>query len=306
MAGEQELLRQERDPPPEGPAAPRKVDTGPIRKSIADLARTFVRDGHYLEGTAGNTPGEADGNPGGDKRDHCKLLQPSLNTDLRETRQGVVITVVTAMQNKFKDFNSCAGRSGRSDLLIIQPPTAALNLAQLREYLRAVREKQKSTLDQTFWPGFGPRQLHPRRHHLLGELKDKNTIIWGESCVGRRHFDCVGLVNFCYEEHTKGQKVGWAFEIKQYVDGTAGTSDKGKLDPAKVLDGDIVCRLGPPQHIGLLARVGGTVFVVQAPETSKGLTDTEVYDPKNWDKCVRVHDNFLVKRKHKLKDGNGR
>jgi hypothetical protein len=167
-----------------------------------------------------------------------------------------------------------------------------------------VKQAQTRTNDPKRFPGFGPFQLHPRRHFFGGTLKE-NQIVWGESCVGRRHFDCVGLVNFCYEEHTR--KVGgWAFEIKQYLNGVIGTIDNGKLAPSKVLDGDIVARVGPPNHIGLLAHVGGKVLVIQAPDTVTGLTGTEVYDPAKWDKCVRVRDRDLVPRKHLLKDGNGK
>jgi hypothetical protein len=38
-----------------------------VRRAIVQLARTFVPNAHYLWGTAGNTPGSADGNPGGGK-----------------------------------------------------------------------------------------------------------------------------------------------------------------------------------------------------------------------------------------------
>src|SRR5687768_1428938 len=125
MAGDQEVFHRgpEMREPSAPPAGPPRVDKGRIRESIADVARTFVASGHYLEGTAGNTPGGADGNPGGDKRDHCKLLPPTLDTDLRETRPGKVLSVCTAMQDKFKKFNSCAGRSERFP----QPPASAVN-----------------------------------------------------------------------------------------------------------------------------------------------------------------------------------
>ena len=302
MAGDQELFHQGREErEPQGPSTgPPKEDKGPIRKSIADLARSFVAEGHYLEGTAGSTPPNgADGNPGGAKRSNCKLLPASFNTDPKETTPGKVISVCTALQKEVKGFNTCSGRSQKFS----QPPASAIN-----PYLQAVKEAQTRTADQAFWPGFGANKLHPRRYFLDTKLEERGAIIWGESCIGRRHFDCLGLVNFCFEEHTTSQgKAGWAFEIKQYFDCLiTGTSNQGHLDPSKVMDGDIVVRFKPHDHIGLLYRKGGTVFVVQANETKAGLTDTEVYKPSDWGRTVRVRDEFLVKRKHQLKDGNGK
>jgi hypothetical protein len=90
------------------------------------------------------------------------------------------------------------------------------------------------------------------------------------------------------------------------MNGIAGTTTVHvKADLSNVMDGDIVCKLHPHEHIGLLIREGGKVLVIQAEETVKGLTDTEVYEPSKWEKTVRVLDSFLVPRKHGLKDGNG-
>ena len=35
-----------------------------------------------------------------------------------------------------------------------------------------------------------------------GALGFGGKVVWGESCHGVRHFDCVGLVSYCYARHT--------------------------------------------------------------------------------------------------------
>jgi hypothetical protein len=285
----------DRDPPdlPGPGAASAKAGKEAIRGSVVDLARTFVRAGHYLEGTAGNTPNLPDGNPGGGKRQACNMLPPCLNPDLKETMKGHVLSVCSAW-TQVKGYNTCAGRSG----IFVQPPANAL-----LPYLEDAKTIQSMGIGH--WPGVGAFQLHPRRYFLGDKLQENGKIVWGESCVGRRHFDCVGLVNFCYEEHTK-RVGGWAFEISQYMSGLAGTSPVAvKRDLSNVMNGDVVCRLKPHEHIGLLYRNKGDVFVIQATETSVGLTDDTLYVPDHWSKCVRVQDGYLLPRKHLLKDGNG-
>jgi hypothetical protein len=172
-------------------------------------------------------------------------------------------------------------------------------------YLAAARAGLALNANQSFIPGSVPGNLHPRRYFFLGVMQELGKVVWGESCIGRKHFDCVGLVNYCLEEHTH-LRGGWGFEIKQYFESKiTGTSDKGRLPAANVVDGDICVRRTPLDHIGILFRSGNSAFVIQASETKKGLSDTDVYKPEDWGKVVRVRDEFLNVRKRRLKDGNG-
>jgi hypothetical protein len=304
----QEKVRPERPTPPGFPAQDKLRGERPngggsaalaaIRRSVVDLARSFVKKGHYLEGTAGNTPNFADGNPGGDKQDACRMLTPNINIDLRETRKQQVISVNTAVQNKFKGFNTCAGRSAR-----FQQPTAA----ELQKYLVAIQEAALRNPNPASWPGHGPFKLHPRRYFLSDKLQEQGKIVWGESCVGVRHHDCVGLINFCYEEHTS-RPGGWGFEIEQYHDSEITGTRIVRMSDAG--DGDIAVKLlkngHPHDHIGLIQLIGGRLKIIQAKETKVGLTDDEDFVPQEWDRVVRVRDEFLVRRKGKLRDGDGR
>lgn len=122
-------------------------------------------------------------------------------------------------------------------------------------------------------------------------------LIWGESCVDKRHFDCVGLVNAAYA--TASGDPDLTMEIYQWGHRTV-TSRMTEKDP--VLPGDILCictdgateemrdipfsqpkdqdpRNGKWHHIGLcMGDPNGTV--VQAEEGPVGVTvRTNVIDP---------------------------
>jgi hypothetical protein len=100
FSGPHDVIRQQKEDraPVEVPKGPAKPDTGAIRKSIAAMARSFVKEAHYLEATAGCTPGGSDGNPGGAKQSTCKLLPATLDTDLRVREPRKVLSVHTAME----------------------------------------------------------------------------------------------------------------------------------------------------------------------------------------------------------------
>ncbi|MDB5413998.1 MAG: hypothetical protein JWR10_2333 [Rubritepida sp.] len=61
-------------------------------------------------------------------------------------------------------------------------------------------------------------------------------LIWGESCIDKRHFDCVGLVNAAYAAAVGDADI--TFEIFQWGHRSV-TQRMGEGDP--VLPGDILC-----------------------------------------------------------------
>jgi len=244
-----------------------------IRKSIVDLARTFVAEAHYLWGTAGNIPDQANGNAGGGKAAAAKLRAYSL--DVRETKQDKVLGVCMAVQPRFDGYNTCAGRSSRFG--------AALDL---EAYITARdAEIAAGRTDQTTWPGAPPRNLHPRKYHFRGTLK--SGVVWGESCVGVRHFDCVGLVNYCYARHW--YQPGFGMDIAAFREPKSGTVQV--TNPNDRMDADIL--IVPPQkHIGMLYSNGNKWFVVQATDSIYGLSDNAEFDPSNWDR-FRMNGAYL-------------
>lgn len=241
-----------------------------VRKAIVDLARTFVPTAHYLWGTAGNTPGQSDGNPGGGKMSAAVLRAPSLDRD--EKDRDKVLGVCMAVQSRFDGYNTCAGRS-RS------------RTADLEAFLKACKEKQAAgQTDQTTWPG-APGNLFARKYHFRGGTS--GNVVWGESCANVRHFDCVGLVNYCYAKHWYSGAFGLDIAFfRNPVCGTVARSGESDL-----MDADILIK-PKNEHIGMLYRNGQAWCVVQAESTEVGVTDTAAFRAAEWDR-FRMQDAFL-------------
>jgi hypothetical protein len=238
-----------------------------IRKSIVTLARSFVSTAHYLWGTAGNQPGMANGNSGGNKMTAAKMRDYSL--DPKATIREKVLAVCTAVQPLFDGYNTCAGRSSLST-----------ETPDLDAFLKACQGAiAKGKPDQTTWDGAGVKKnLFPRKYYWKGALQNNGAVTWGESCDDVRHFDCVGLVNYCIARHYYQSDFGLG--IPAFHDDANGVTT-AVTDDKDLMDADILVKDGDG-HIGMLYNNGGSWFVVQAVGTSKGLTDNESFSPSAW------------------------
>ena len=248
-----------------------------IRTSIVTLARSFVATAHYLWGTAGNQPGVPNGNlGGGNKLNAAQMRDPGL--DPRETNSDKVLAVCIAVQPRFDGYNTCAGRSGRSQ-----------ETPDLAAFLNACEQEiKKGNTDQKSWPGAGfQNKLFPRKYYFRGTLQNPQKEVWGESCANIRHFDCVGLVNYCYARHWYQPGFGLGISaFRQPVQGTQQVSNDNDR-----MDADILIKPGDG-HIGMLYQKGENWYVVQAVATTTGLTDTEPFSPKAWDR-YRMNASYL-------------
>ena len=258
-----------------GAAPPPDKSKAATRKSIVDLARTFVRDAHYLWGTAGNMPGQANGNPGGGKLSAASLRAPALG--INEQERTKVLGVCMAVQPTIDGYNTCAGRSSR------------YTSADLSSYLEARKaDIAAGRNDQTSWSGAPPQNLHPRKFYFRSALQNNGNVVWGESCVGVRHFDCVGLVNYCYARHW--YKPNFGLDIAAFRNAIQGTAPVTNANDR--MDADILIKSGD-KHIAMLYKSGDAWLVVQATDTRSGLSDGEVFDPDLWDR-FRMNGAFLT------------
>jgi len=261
------------------------ADKAEIRKSIVDLAQTFVADAHYLWGTAGNQPGIPNGNVGGGKLQAASLRAYSLSKTAAD--QDHLLAAAMAYQDQFDGYNSCAGRSRRCD-----------QTQDLDAYITA-READiaAGNTDQATWVGPG-KNLHPRKYTFRGTLQTGvGAVVWGESCQGHRHFDCVGLVNYCYAQHWYQASFGG--DIVAFKNPNMGTTPI--TNDKDLMDADIII----PKAGGHIAMIynggngsnGGPIWkIVQAEETVVGLTNTALFDPGKWDR-YRMNSAYLVVRK---------
>lgn len=249
-----------------GPAA----DSGAAaaRKAIVNEARSHVAAAHYLWGTAGNTPGKSDGNFG--KMSAASIRAYSL--DEKTTERDRVLAVCTAVQPLFDGYNTCAGRCRRQG---IENPAQ-----DLAGYLTARRTDESAGVPEVSWPG-GRGGLFPRKYYFRGALQAGGAVVWGESCYGRRHFDCIGLVNYCYGKHWKNGN--FAVDIPMVRLPSSGFV--AVADGSPCMDADVIIPKGGNVHIGMLYDAGGGTFrIVQATDTIYGLTETSEYDRSAWDR----------------------
>lgn len=280
-----------------------------VRKSIVEFARSFAAKGfggrkcHYLWGTAGNTPGRADGNPGGGKRASAVLraasvnLASSQNAPARAGNPDTALGVRIAMTS-IDGHNTCAGRSNNYK--------NSVSAADLANYLKAANDLASSRggvarVGAMDWPGLARNGLHPRIYYWKGDVQESGNVVWGEACDGIPHFDCVGLVNYCHAFHVVipgypnfGGDIAWWWDLD--------SSGVGKTitDPTDVKDADVVIK-ADKGHIAMIYIDGEKKKkIVQAEGTAIGLNDDQDYKPGDWGKRVRVADSYLVVKKDHL------
>ena len=268
-------------------AAFASTDAG-IRRSIVELARSFVTEkAHYLWGTAGNIPGQANGNAGGGKAASAKLRAFSLNK--ASTDPSKALGVCMAVQPIFDGYNTCAGRC-----TIIERDNTFYG-HDLDTYVGDRQKDADAGTRQEDWDGITDidgRKIHPRRVHFRGGLKF-NKVVWGESCVGVRHFDCVGLVNYCYARHFKDNaRRPFGLDIAAFRNKSSGFEPRTSTSSSDFMDADVVITKGNG-HIGMIYQDGETWKVVQAVETDIGLTEDSVFNPAKWDR-FRMLSAYLV------------
>ena len=240
------------------------------RQAVINEARSHVGKAHYLWGTAGNTPGLGDG---AKYKPKVALMQ----ADSFKPGDPSVLTAFTTIDG----LNTCAGSSDNfSQPSVLE--TSAYLLAGL---------------------ALPVASLTPRTFKFNGLTKpigrSGNGIVWGEVCTGKKHFDCIGFVNYCYDRNVVAGRYPFGTSIKELMTNSANYSLMEVSDPKDVLNGDIIGQYttdGGWHHIGMVYLEGNAIKVVQAADSPIGITDTEVYNPSSpgaWTKRIRMLDSML-------------
>lgn len=229
-----------------------------LRFAIVSVARVQAWAGaHYLNGTVGNTPGNSDGY----KSRHLKIAGSADYDEL-------------AVRAAEWSGERCKGRCDKVGGETL-PPGQATKEA-IEKYIAANAHK-----DPSLWPAFRAG-CYPRRLHGKG-----SSIYVGEDCLGTRHFDCIGLVNWaigCVLAKQPG------YSIQQWNTGAKGLA--AVMDPPAVgslQNADVLVRLGEREHIGL-ATSGGEVIEAKGSEIGVVVSD---YRREKWTKLARIHDSYL-------------
>ncbi|MBK9129760.1 MAG: hypothetical protein IPM13_18545 [Phycisphaerales bacterium] len=249
-----------------------KLPTGKLaaRARIAAEALSHVGHAHYLSGAAGNTPGNADG--ARFKRDKAVIAKADYSA---KTAQ-----VLAAMTSIAAGSQVCAGSSARLSAKPAESMTDFLARAKAAAHLPLAQQPTSNGLT-------------PRRWIFRGKVKTA-TPVWGESCLGKRHFDCMGLVNYCVDKVWAG-KTAFGVDLGALMDKPGYYGATTVPATAEVLDGDIVGKQdkGVWHHIALLHKTANGVFVIQAAESDVGVTGGQKYVPAEWQRRVRIQDGYL-------------
>lgn len=215
------------------------------RQRVIQIATSMVGC-HYLWGAAGASPGQQNGMRG----------RPG-SVNLVTNRFDAANPCVHAASCSVDGYHVCAGRyrtapGGR---------VARSTDTDLRTFLQQIAGQPPAS-----WQS--PSGLWPRM--MEGKTVTKQ-IVWGESCVNVRHFDCVGLVNYCLSQALNRS-------IQDSIGGYNAHTRDVTRDP-NVLPADILTR--GTSHIGFAM---GDGRVVHASESSRGV----VIDPMgSWDRRGR-------------------
>jgi hypothetical protein len=301
---------------------------GTVRRAIIKEAQQLCDAGaHYLWGTAGDTPThsltgvdyrpKATGmatpykNPQVAWRDELAWRKAQKEQWLKDNPKADPTTfklpyfapantlAVAAANCGVAGYFVCSGRCAHPDVVArgskIVPPNDPDLLTFLKGIGGTADKTTQLTVDATP-PVLSPRMVVATNEIPgLGSSDLRGKIVWGEACTSARHFDCIGFVNYCYIKYAQGfvqTAIGqWGAQM------TAAKICKAS-DP--VWPGDVVVRGN--DHIGLcdggLAVDGEmgppSINVVQALQSSMGVTRNELYQPGNWTARLQVPCDKLI------------
>lgn len=258
-----------------------KATTG---KRIVEIARSLVGS-HYINGAYGATP---DGNDGAPCRpDAVKLIADPKRLDpvkqADKKRDLAVLAAHTHIVDSKLNIDRyciCGGNYNKFG----GARTASPSDRDLIDYLNSLKG-QHPTAWREYFIHFTPRRVYGPASG--GDIGGK--LVWGQSCKGVRHFDCVGFISYCLWRATDKvvqlaiglwRKPGQPMAGSKVYDLSAGQK------PDKLLDADILVKAD--HHI---AWVDASGTIIEAADTDVGVVASGRFDPKahgSWTHLVRL------------------
>lgn len=235
------------------------MDKSAIRRHIITTAYQEVLAGsHYLTGCDGGYPQSGGGGAGGLK---------NRKIDLMNVKAADSIAIQTAKYSG----RLCLGRYEAA------PAGYELNIGK-KEHLYQYLEQY---CPEASWQyGMTPRSLN------------WTTVLIGESCQYKRHFDCIFFVNWVLTKALQKPK-GVSYNINQWANPSVAPIKVLEIDaknPTGILDADIFVNVNSsPQHIGFLCAGGHTIH---ASGASVGVV-AGAWKISKYSHIVRLKDHFL-------------
>jgi hypothetical protein len=239
------------------------------RVDVIELAREQVDVAHFLWGAAGNTPGNSDGAWCFPARIRLHENLPDLEKSEAPPQSKVSATpFLLAAWSPVQGKWACGGRDRKAAGAWPVSNTRLQSKKDLKvgDFSTEDLEELKTHLadaENFRWP------------RPLGPVTSK-TVVWGESCVGKRHFDCVGLVNWSISV-ALDKKVWYNIEHYKKFGKTASCSG---VSMARMQAGDLLTRT---YHIGI---VTGEGTVVSALSIGEGVVEQRI-DTGAWEHWTR-------------------
>lgn len=235
-------------------AAPAGTPSPERRLKVIQVALSQV-GAHYLWGAAGATPGHLDGMPG--RPGSVMRLPDVLDPDAPTLRSAAC---------DVDGYHVCAGRFSRVGGRVVSPRDKELD-----EYLLGLNRLQPAAWQP--WSGLWPRRMKGRTV--------TEQIVLGEDCTIRKHFDCIGFVNWCLSRVVGGRGVQLGITQFKIPENAKTPHICAPVGSGDVRTADIVTR--GVDHIGFLT---GDGRVVHASQSSDGVI-VETYVASAWDNPVR-------------------
>ena len=255
-----------------------------LKQLVIQTARAQVEAGaHYLWGGAGNTPGQADG---AFYRKSYALLHANVPDILDEkivpkikVNSPALFTAYAYDLVNSQTIWTCAGRpmEFKNELALNLPLSAGAGGAfDLK--LKDLTAEQIEELKRK--SGDAAKYRWPRPNNVMNNQNTTIATTWGESCRDKRHFDCIGFVNWCFSTALNKQV---HYGIDHYTD-PLRTKNVGTEIPVKDAKiGDIVTIKA--DHIGIVSEKG---TAIEAKDKVYGVVELPLAEGK-WTQCFRVH-----------------
>lgn len=263
---------------------------------IVEIALGLVGS-HYLNSAYGATPGGNDGascRPGGvqliadpkrlnpvkqaKKEDDLAVL--AAQTSFTRTKEDKTTEDKTTDKKKqIPVYCVCGGNYESCNGRVATPFDADLKL-----YLESLKGLPPMAWNNCYG-SYTPRRVYGPAPN--GDIGGK--LVWGQSCKGIRHFDCIGFISYCLSKATGNRAL--QCEISQWR--TPGMPMVGSKvyhlsanKPEALMDGDILVQAD--HHIAWVAANG---TIIQAADTHLGVHANSRFDlakPGNWTHLVRL------------------
>lgn len=257
-----------------------------LKQAVIDKAREQSDAGaHYLWSTAGNTPGNKDGA-------WYRQLKAELHPDLPDlaalngNRNAAAVKFNVQAPMLFGAFAStsdfgrlaCTGRAVNA--------TGQLALTEMNANLRKAfdlkwKDLTDDQLTELTTNANVPENFRwPRPNSSLNNASAHYSTVWGESCVDKRHFDCIGFINWCLSE-VLNQQI-------QYGIGNFTARSIGNVIPLNTAQVCDIVTIGG-EHIGFVTEKN---TVIEAMDATHGVAESQ-FSIARWTQCFRLPDSIF-------------